>query len=370
MIWIDAEGMTEPIKSKFKGKSGILNNPHFWAIIIIIIALGVLYYIDLIVDIKETRWYWLWHLVIFEQNYKLHGLLFCIPFIYSALIFRWQGILVTWLISMAILAPRIYYYSIDALSAITNVVYLLIPLLIVLIITLQKRWRESEKKAFINKEEERKAYLAQILTAQEDERKRISREIHDDTTQRLWLVANQAQRLVNDKLRRLDPESAEELERIKDTILHISDDARRLSLALRPGILDDLGLVPAIRWLVTQISPEDNIEATITTEGPQRQIDHTFSTHLFRIAQEALSNIRRHAGATRVNITLQFNPETVKMTIQDNGKGFSTRDITNLSKQNKLGLIGLHERANLLNGVFKIDSKINKGTTLSVEFKD
>ncbi len=161
-----------------------------------------------------------------------------------------------------------------------------------------------------------------------------------------------------------------EIGTIKDTLLHISDDTKRLALALRPGILDDLGPVPAIRWLVDQLNDEESIESKISVKNYPRQLNHEIGTHLFRIAQEALNNIRRHAEATRVVVTLEFNQETVRMAIRDNGKGFSLRNISRFSKQHKLGMIGIQERVRLLDGILKIDSKPGKGTNISVEFCD
>jgi signal transduction histidine kinase len=358
------------IESWLRARIKFIYNPHFWIILFIVFALTLLYYINfLFIDISDPEWQWLWRLLVFEFTNDAHGSLFCIPFIYAAVIFWWRGILITWLCSIAIILPRMKYYSTDASSFVINLVLLLIPLLIVIIIALQKKWRETERKAVMKREEERQAYLAQIIKVQEDERRRISREIHDDTTQRLWIAANDLQTLASDKLRSISRQTAVELERIRDTILGISDDARRLSIALRPGILDDLGLVPAIRWLVEQLNSEGNIEAKLSLEGVnQRQLNQEINTHIFRIAQEALNNIRRHSEAKRVTVTLKFNPETIKMTIKDNGKGFSFKDVGRLSSQGKLGLIGIQERVRLLDGIFRIDSKHGKGTVISIEF--
>jgi signal transduction histidine kinase len=363
--------MKQSGKSLVRSQSTIFFNPHLWIITFIIFALAFLYYSHIFfIDILNPRADWLWRLVIFEFTNQMNGSLFCIPLIYAAIIFGLRGIIITWLFSIAIILPKILYLYVTNTSYIAiNIILLTIPLLAVLIIVLQRKWRQTERKALAEREEERQAYIAQIITAQEDERKRISREIHDDTTQRLWVLANQTQKLVTNKLRSIDPQVAAEMAMIKDTIVHISDDARRLSLALRPGTLDDLGLVPAVRWLVDQLKCEGSIEAKILVEGPHRQLNHENSIHLFRIAQEALSNAKRHSEATEVVVTLEFTQETVKMTIRDNGKGFSFRDINELSKQGRLGLLGIQERVRLLGGALKIDSKRGRGTAISVQIK-
>jgi len=355
----------------FTYRLSIFRNYHFWAIVIIMFGLTFIYYSDILfANLINQNWGWLWHLVIFEFNNDIHGSLFFIPFVYAALIFWWRGILLTWLFTMAIMIPRINYYAPDINSLITNVFLLLVPLLIVAILALQIKWRESEKKASLEREKERQAFMARIFISQEEERKRISREIHDDTTQRLWIVANDVRKLAVDKSRIIDPHVGEDLEEIKDTVLNIAEDTKRLSLALRPGILDDLGLVPAIRWLVDQLNRDDSVQAKVSVEGRQRSLNQEVNNHLFRIAQEALNNIRRHAEATDVNVKLVFFKETVKLLIQDNGKGFVFKDIDGFPHQERIGIIGMQERSRLLNSNLQISSKPGKGTTISVEFKE
>jgi signal transduction histidine kinase len=359
-------------KSSVRSRRNILFNPHLWIITIIIFALTFLYYSHIFfVDILDPRYDLLWCLVVFEFTNHINGSLFCIPLIYAAIIFGLRGIIITWLFSITIILPRILYLYItnNTSPIIINIVLLTIPLLVVLIVTLQRNWRQQERKALVEREEERQAYIEQIITTQEDERKRISREIHDDTTQRLWVLANQTQKLVTNKLHSIDPQVAAEMDMIKDTIVRISDDTRRLSLALRPGILDDLGLVPALRWLVDQLNCEGSIEAKVLVKGLNCQLNHESSTHLYRIVQEALSNAKRHSEATQVAVKLEFTQEIIRVTIQDNGKGFSFRDINELTKKGRLGLLGIQERVRLLGGTLKIDSKHGRGTTISVKIK-
>ncbi len=356
---------------KFADGISIFRNFHFWAIVIIMLGLTFMYYSDILfINLFNQRWSWLWHLVIFEFNNDIHGSLFVIPFVYAAVIFWWRGILLTWLFTMVVMIPRIYYYAPDINSLITNIFLLLVPLLIVAILALQIKWREAEKKASIEREKERQAYMARIFISQEEERKRISREIHDDTTQRLWIVANDVRRLAVDKIRSIDSQTGDDLEAIKDTVLNIAEDTKRLSLALRPGILDDLGLVPAMRWLVDQLNRDDSVQAKVSVEGRQRSLNQEINNHLFRIVQEALNNIRRHAKATEVNVKLVFSKETVKLLVQDNGKGFVFKDIDNFPHQERIGIIGMQERARLLKSNLQISSKSGKGTTVSVEFRE
>lgn len=361
--------LTNP--SLVKERIQLFRNFHFWSITFIILCLTFIYYYDTSsIGLFQQRWSWLWRLVIFEFNNDLHGSLFFIPFIYAAIVFWWRGILITWLVTMAIIIPRIYYYAPNFNSLITNIFLLLVPLLIVSILAFQIKWRESEKKASQEHEKERQAYMARIFSSQEEERKRISREIHDDTTQRLWILANSIRNLSVGKISSIDREAGQELETIKDTVLNIAEDTKRLSLALRPGILDDLGLVPAIRWLVDQLNRDDSVQAKVSVEGQQHTLGQEVNNHLFRICQEALNNVRRHAEATKVDVKLIFSKDNIKMVIEDNGKGFSLKNADNFPHQERIGLIGMQERAKLFNGNFQISSKPGKGTTISVEFQE
>jgi len=148
------------------------------------------------------------------------------------------------------------------------------------------------------------------------------------TVQRLWITANNVKKLLCNAAFEIALQMGTELNNIKDTIINISADARKLSLALRPGILDNLGLVPAIRWLVYELNNESLIKAELSLLNEQNnKLDNERGIHLFRITQEALSNMRRHSEATRVVVTLEFNQEITRMKIWDNGKGFLFRDL-------------------------------------------
>jgi signal transduction histidine kinase len=108
-------------------------------------------------------------------------------------------------------------------------------------------------------------------------------------------------------------------------------------------------------------------QAEISVEGTERQLPLETCTHLFRIAQEGLANVRHHSEATEVNVRLEYLQETVRLSIKDNGKGFLLPDINTFARRGKLGLMSMQERARLINGALKIDSKLWKGTSISLE---
>jgi signal transduction histidine kinase len=210
-------------------------------------------------------------------------------------------------------------------------------------------------------------YVRQITKAQEDERKRIARELHDDTAQALV-----------DLSRRLDdlatsPESLSEtvierLEEFQELIDNILRDVRRFSRDLRPSVLDDLGLLPALEWLTVNLRQEDGIKTELKVHGNKRRLPPEAELALFRIVQEALSNVRKHSRASRVVSTVEFGEGRVRITVNDNGQGFELPGRTDdLAATGKLGLIGMHERARLLDGTLTVYSEPGEGTTITVD---
>ena len=217
----------------------------------------------------------------------------------------------------------------------------------------------------VNKEkkiqENLRIYMSKIVQAQEAERKRIARELHDDTIQSLVVVSRKLDDLSsgNSKYSAGD---------IRDDIRQIIEDIRHFSQELRPSILDDLGLIPALKWLVSDF--EKNYKILVETEitGTQRQLPPESELVMFRIIQESLTNIGKHSRASDVSINVVFSDGYFKVIIQDNGIGFELPGkISDLARIGKLGLVGIRERAELLGGKFNIESRPGKGTTLTIE---
>jgi signal transduction histidine kinase len=343
-----------------------LRTLHFWLIALLVLVLTIFYYQTSIFG--HRLFPFTWNLELFEFNYNVIGSLFCIPLIYAALVFWWRGILLTWLLSMMLILPKILTFRQDTVSHVTNIFYLLIPLLVVVFISLELNWRNRQRKIMAEREVERQNYISEVFKAQEDERKRISQEIHDDSIQRLAVAASTTQLLVADRQIEKLPAVSKRLENIRDMIVGISQDLRRLSIDLRPTVLDDLGLVPSLRWLVDAFQQETGINAQIKISGEQRELTKKVTILVFRIVQEALNNIGHHSEATQVNVTLQFMENVIRVKIQDNGKGFSVPEhFDKLMYQGKLGLMGMQQRTQVLNGIFNIQSEAGKGTVISVE---
>jgi PAS domain S-box-containing protein len=211
-------------------------------------------------------------------------------------------------------------------------------------------------------------YVHQITRAQEDERLRISRDLHDETAQSMLLISQRLDNLVSSSRWQLDEEGKAYVGEVRELTLQTLADLRRLSEALRPRILDDLGLVPALGWLTDELTRQTGVETRFEVDGLERDLRHDQQVLLFRIAQEALSNVRRHSRATRAEVTIQFLEGRVRLTIRDNGHGFAVpARLSDLASTGKLGIPGMYERARLLGGKLAISSEPEGGTSVVVE---
>ena len=194
-------------------------------------------------------------------------------------------------------------------------------------------------------ENETRALSAQVVRAQEQERRSIARDLHDG-------IAQSLSRALLD-VGESDP--------VRQRLEAIIDEVRRIALALRPSMLDDLGLVPALEWQAREIGHKTGLSVQIVAEESAGELPEAHRTCIYRIAQEALQNIARHAGASRVRIGLRKAAGTVSLEVEDDGKGFS------VARSRGLGLLGMEERVAQLGGRFRVQSEPGRGTTVLAE---
>ncbi len=203
--------------------------------------------------------------------------------------------------------------------------------------------------------------MAKVGQAQEDERKRISRELHDDTIQALVVVSRDLEDIASRNSRQKAAKIREEVRRIIEGLRHFSQE-------LRPSILDDLGLIPSLQWLASDLEKNHGIHAEMEITGSQRPLPPEAELMLFRITQEALTNIRRHSGATDAGVRIEFLEDKIRLIIRDNGKGFKLpARLGDLAATGKLGLAGMLERVQLIGGTLKIETKPGQGAELTIQ---
>ena len=207
-------------------------------------------------------------------------------------------------------------------------------------------------------------YVTRVTSIQEEERRRLARDLHDETIQDL-IALDQKVQLTASHLRSRKSDSRSLLETIHRDAKEAIQRVRRLSLALRPGYLEDLGLLPALEALVNDVSAQAEIPINLSVEGPSQRMSPEIDLVLYRIAQESLANITRHAKAHHAWITLRFTRSELRVTVRDDGVGFpSTADVGDLTKAGHFGLVGMRERAQSIGAVLDVRSKPGNGTRM------
>ncbi len=207
-------------------------------------------------------------------------------------------------------------------------------------------------------------YYVQLITrAQEEERKRLARELHDEISSSLLLLIQGLDAIVPGNRPRQSQALKEKLETLHSQAVEALGYVRRYAQDLRPRILDDLGLVAALEWMADDMAKNQGVDTDVKIVGMEHTLPAETQLLLFRIAQEALSNIRKHAKASTATVKLEFSNDNIMMTVSDNGKGFKIPQmIEDLASAWRLGIIGMHERARLLGGALEIKSELGKGT--------
>lgn len=225
-------------------------------------------------------------------------------------------------------------------------------------ITERKRTEETLRKSY----EQIRNLTSHLQTIREEERTSIAREIHDELGQALtalrmdsdWLEG----RMPKDKKEMLERVTA--MSRMIDMAIEM---VKRISSELRPGILDDLGIGAAIEWQAQEFRNRTGIECEIRIDPEEMTLDKNLSTTIFRIFQEAITNVARHAKATKVSITLEQKENQLVLAVKDNGKGITQEHI---SDPRSYGLLGIRERAYVYGGEVTISGVKGEGTTVTV----
>jgi two-component system, NarL family, sensor histidine kinase DegS len=206
----------------------------------------------------------------------------------------------------------------------------------------------------------------QILLAQEEERKLISRELHDEIAQTLaginvYLAALKVDATINTKGLGRNIARTQRLVEKSVNIVH------RFARELRPTVLDDLGLIPALHSFLKEFTKRTGILIRVTAVASVEELNGTKRTVLYRVTQEALTNIAKHAHASRVKVDLKTIPGAVRLEINDDGKSFVVENVPFAKRHKHLGLIGMRERVEMVGGSFSIESAPGQGTTVCAQ---
>jgi len=208
---------------------------------------------------------------------------------------------------------------------------------------------------------------AELMNAEENARKNIAQELHDHEGQMLLAMKMNLDRMQRDLSARPDhPEATVEL--LADTrelLAQTIEEIRTLTFELRPPVLEDFGLVPALKWLLNRFARRSGIQFSLSTKGKERRYSKEIEVALFRIAQEAVANASKHARATEVSVLVSHQASNILMSVRDNGIGFDAEKMMS-SPRGGMGLLNIKERVSLLGGKLEIASRPRKGTTLNI----
>src|SRR5215467_6471650 len=224
---------------------------------------------------------------------------------------------------------------------------------------LTRRYQENERARG-----ELKELSARLVSAQEEERRAISRELHDEVGQSLSALLMEA----GNAAARVPADSAPDLKEIRrhvDSIRKLAEASvnviRNMTLLLRPSMLDDFGLAPALEWQAREVSKRTGLRVHVAAEESVGDLPDALKTCIYRVVQEALHNCARHSQARAVKVVVEQESSKIVLTVEDDGRGFDTRWVRGL------GLVGMEERVNHLGGVFHVHSRPGAGTKIAVE---
>ena len=233
----------------------------------------------------------------------------------------------------------------------------------------ERSLRESETSLRASQDElrrsreELRALAGQLLTAQEQDRRRIARDLHDDVNQRLAMLAMDLRRIEKDEMRDLSA-IRDRTRSITERLSKVSDDVRQLAYRFHPSILDDLGLMKAVRRLVDDFSVSTGLEAVYVHRDPVIPVPTDLATCVYRIAQESLTNVARHAQASEVEVELICDEGMITLSIRDDGVGFDLGPISQSGAH--LGLLSMKERLRLVHGTLEVATSPGEGTHIQV----
>lgn len=211
--------------------------------------------------------------------------------------------------------------------------------------------------------QQRQQLSLQIIKAQEEERRRMARDIHDGPAQSMANVVFRIE--FCEKLFDIEPERVRsELRELKEVVRNNLQDVRKIIFDLRPMALDDLGVIPALKRYIDNFRDKNQIEVNLNIFGKDFRLESALEIAIFRLIQEALNNVIKHAGASLINVTLEMYSDIVTVSVEDNGSGFDPSQISQ-SQGNHYGLISMRERVMLLDGKIDIHSNPGQGTKIT-----
>jgi signal transduction histidine kinase len=328
---------------------------HLIVIIILLALLTFIYYLDQTPLVKIP-------LVAQSFLVGIHDwqrTLFLIPMIYAAVTFRIRGSIITSLGFLCVILPRAFLFSPYPNALLRPLIFFIVSTFVSLLVAFELNRVDKEKE-----HKKIDQFLADTLSAQEKEKRYLAGELHDDSLQSLVDISHEIDELSETKK---DETIKTGLAKLRGEVDRVGMQLRHFITGLRPPLLDEIGLDASLRWLAQTITEESGIQVHVVIQGAVNELDTMAQLQIFRIAQEALQNVRKHSRASNVDIRLFFAYTQLELSIKDNGMGCSLPTWEALAAKGKFGLVEMTERVRLLGGKMRIESSPGYGTSISVE---
>ena len=277
---------------------------------------------------------------------ELPVVLHLVPVVYAGFRYGYEGSVLTGVWSGLLAIPNIVLWHSEGYGWLGDLSFIAFVIVLgaVIAVPVERERRQRQRL---------RRYAQEVTRAQERERARIARDLHDVIAQQLVLLTR--------RLDDLDDEGPPPAE-LRTLAADLLDTVRRVSRGLRPTVLEDLGLVPALQALTADLDERTSIETALHVRGQSRRLSSDTALTLYRIAQEALHNAERHADPTRIDVAVDFRPHAVSLNVTDDGRGFDT---SSDDTPEGLGLLGMRERAELAGGQLDVTTARGRGTTVT-----
>jgi signal transduction histidine kinase len=292
--------------------------------------------------------------------------LYLAPIGYASLRYGTEGGLLTGLWSAMLASPNLVFWHRSGFEWASELFFIAVVVAVgvTMAIPVERERRANERLADSERQRLR-SYAHWVIQAQEDERRRIARELHDEAAQNIVVIRRGLGTLADDLA---DHPAVGEVEHLRGVAAQTLTGIRRFSRDLRPPTLDRLGLVPALTQLIGEVGDRTGCAAEVRTTGDPRRLHPETELAAFRIVQAALHNVENHADATTVDVVIVFDRDHLELTITDDGRGFSVPErLDELPPEGRLGLVGMNERAQLIGGTLRISSQPGSGTVVSLQ---
>jgi len=301
----------------------------------------------------------------FEDMHWIPPVLYIFPIMYASLKFRTEGGLFTGLWCGVLTLPNVLLWHPHNLQWLVEATQEGVAVVVGLVLARLVEHEAAQRRVAEAMAERLGLLHREVTHAQEDERRRVARELHDETAQNLILLCRELDQAATAP--RTPKVAIQRLEEVRAIAEETLSGVRRFIRDLRPSVLDDLGLVAAVEWLATDLMGRRQVAVDVRVTGAPERLPSDIELSLFRIVQEAMRNVEKHSEASQVVVDVRFDDGGIYIGVKDNGNGFVLPpSLNDLIASGRLGVVGMQERAQLLGGSLGIESTPGAGTAAAI----